>query len=206
MLLELLHRVAAVQMSYDLTRACQQVLLELLHRVAAVQMSYDLTRACWQVLLELLHRVAAHAGANGMDAGALGEVFAPCIAWQPPPPKKVRYTPHSGRRPCSQCIMGDLEKFVVTWKGPCVACLLQSCYIHQMSGTKCQEAGQEHARPLTENFRCIRRSCLLLEVPHNLTLPSSFCAATSACGLTLCRNPTGLHHGRGLPAVAPRHC
>ena len=41
------------------------------------------------MLLELLHRVAAHAGANGMDAGALGEVFAPCIAWQPPPPKKV---------------------------------------------------------------------------------------------------------------------
>ena len=46
------------------------------------------------MLLELLHRVAAHAGANGMDAGALGEVLAPCIAWQPPPPKKVRCTLH----------------------------------------------------------------------------------------------------------------
>ena len=45
------------------------------------------------MLLELLHRVAAHAGANGMDAGALGEVFAPCIAWQPPPPKKVLAPP-----------------------------------------------------------------------------------------------------------------
>ena len=49
------------------------------------------------MLLELLHRVAAHAGVNGMDAGALGEVFAPCIAWQPPPPKKVRYTLHPKR-------------------------------------------------------------------------------------------------------------
>ena len=51
----------------------------------------EVTQDCRQVLLELLHRVAAHAGANGMDAGALGEVFAPCIAWLPPPPKKVAH-------------------------------------------------------------------------------------------------------------------
>ena len=46
--------------------------------------------AARQVLLELLHRVAAHASANGMDAGALGEALAPCLAWQPPPPRKAR--------------------------------------------------------------------------------------------------------------------
>ncbi|KAK9822854.1 hypothetical protein WJX81_004338 [Elliptochloris bilobata] len=58
-------------------------------RVAAlVQQLPPANLSTLQVLLELLHRVAAHAGANGMDAGALGEVFAPCMAWSPPPPKK----------------------------------------------------------------------------------------------------------------------
>ena len=52
------------------------------------------------MLLELLHRVAAHAGANGMDAGALGEVFAPVMAWQPPPPKKVHSPPQFYQRAC----------------------------------------------------------------------------------------------------------
>ena len=62
------------------------------------------------MLLELLHRVAAHAGANGMDAGALGEVFAPCIAWQPPPPKKVRSILNTERPVCAfqGCCAGSL--------------------------------------------------------------------------------------------------
>jgi len=70
-----------------------------------------------QVLLDLLHRVATRSSVNGMDAAALADALAPCLAWQPPPPRKARARTAVAR--------------LGVWAPACILCLL---YVFSCSG------------------------------------------------------------------------